>query len=613
MSAEPPERPIGPAFARSVARFSGCVGELDDDAASELSLILEHRLRTTVALAQKLARRARRRSLSCADIRDAGRVDGCSDATSEPWAEILARVPGAGRRSILRFDDSRGSASSETPAPVDFGLRVEWVAVSGAILVGRECPLTPHGGTGACSSSSTSRFAGRGPHSASDDVARLLGGGPLDAALPLLSEEQLAALRRVVDVLCCGEDAPHWQSTAVALSGKEQFAAMRPFLAHILAKQVPSRIMHASPCEMLPLLHALEVLVLDTPMGGPQGAELYIHQCLPPLFLLCLSPALGLHYKGGLDRMPTEVGYGAIRRTAAVLISSAAHRYADAIPELYAEVCLTFERALRGRPSLAATAGALQGLTALGPASVRHVLLPLLFEGGLLDHIVGCACGEPGNQTATKRPDAGSCGGSDAKPGGGALEDDLFVDLNGDRGASRPPRKKPRIKQHASASGEEGRAEAFRALVDAAMTIASPGAQGACIVAGAGGSARVSTARHLAGGGQVRERTGPGGMIWRAAQLCEVAAAAFGVDAAPLLASLPAETVAGITPPAVAAAPTPAAPSKKNAVSGSGLTSAKAVAQAYRQQTELALQGRRDGASSHGGRSFKNLLGSLML
>lgn len=545
MSDEPRHRPINRAFAREIARTSGCTGDLDDAAATELALILEQKLRSTILLALKLQRRARRTTLSCADIRDAAGPDGGLDTTSEPWAEILSRVPGVGRHRVARFGEpsSRivpvGSASRSGPLPrppADFSVRVHWLAVDGFALSGHErLPSTggrngcqgsggvmtngtPPLGSRLCGSSSSSR-RGNGLSAASPAS---WASGPLDHWLPALSEEQLAAVRRVMDVLCGGPDTAKWRSAAVALCGKEHFAAMRPVLAHLLARQVPAGIASASPREIHPLLSALEALALHTPKGGEHGAELYVHQCLPPLILLCMSPALGLQ-----NTAMFCAGFGTIRRRAAMILGSVVRRYADSIPELYAEVCLTLERALRGRPPLATTTGAVQALTALGPACVRGVLLPLLLEGGLVDHIAS------GALDSARQLQAVSCGTQ--RPPGGAngatasLGDDLLAEFDGHRENDGPPRKKSRLRPGIAV--EEGRADAFRALVGTSLAIAAPAEHGDRTPA---------------------ER--PGGTVCRAAELCERAAAAFGTDPAPLLAALPVDP-AGILQPAPAALP----------------------------------------------------------
>lgn len=345
-------------FAKCVASHVGT--PINDAAAAELAAHLEMRLRDTIRLALRLARRARRKRIARCDVDDAGRS---ASREAEVWMSAFARHAATGRNAgeLLPLDSGGIHEAPLPKLPLDIGLRVEWLAVNGAPVAGRSA-LGSHGGL---FSTPGLPSAGPGPEAAAPLPGLHVGPSSL------LSKEQLALLHRIVAVLDGGEESARWRSLLPPLCRREALAPLRPFLAHFLSRQVPLRLANSPPAELHALLGVLEAISLAP------GAELYLHQCLPCAFLLCLSPALG----GQLRR-----GYRAahcldVRRRAAALIGEVVLSHKDSIPELCAEACSTFEQALRRSPPLPVVTGAILGLQALGPRCIERVLIPLAQDG----------------------------------------------------------------------------------------------------------------------------------------------------------------------------------------------------------------------------------------
>lgn len=337
---------LGLGVAHSVSKQVGV--SLDDFAAAELALTLEVRLREIVSLASKLSKRARRQRLLCADIEDALRSVTGPVGPPEFWAEALSRSAADGR--VRPLADLSGR--SLPPVPKDVHLSVEWLAVNGCVVAGWDA------GRGGLRDTDASDEGPRQGHSHSFCDNRVYVAPP-----SLLSEEQLALVHRVAAVLGHFRASVSWNRTVLSLCGREQFAFIRPFLAHFLVQHVPTRLERASSQELHLCLGVLEAISL-----APK-AELYLHQCLHTLFTLCLSPALGTGTRPGLV---------SVQRRAASLLVEVALRCRDSIPELFGEICTTHQKALQRSAHLQTVCGAIWGLSAVGPGCVERVLMPLV-------------------------------------------------------------------------------------------------------------------------------------------------------------------------------------------------------------------------------------------
>jgi len=470
---------LGAEFARAIAQEVGIT--VDDSAAGELAAHLQVHLWRTADLALKLARRARRRRrLLCADILDAAQHGWDQDA-SDAWVELLPFQALSGANEVLPLAET--AARPRPVVPVEIRLRVEWLAVEGRAVVG--CDGDEDDGA----------WLPRPPRQLfemmhSPSVAELCL-RPALQSLPLLDEEQLSLLRRIASVIDGGKDAARWRGPVLAICRREELAPLRPFLAHFLVHRVPLLVPRVSPAELRLILGVLEAISL-----AHRGAEVYLHQCLPTLYILCLSTSLGSAAHSGSSSgvlgpssgrtnaagVGSRAGsYRGVRKYAASVIAKIALRHRIEMPEVFAEVCATFGKALQRSPPLDVLASVLFGLTALGPACVEEVLAPPVLHALLADLAA----------------DAGAAGVNSP--------DDPF-------GAPSEVRtKKPRLVMsqvpiRLAGTSEDERADAFTAIVGAAVALvtAPPVGRGAS----------------------------------RAALLCEGVAAAFGIDPDPFLAWL---------------------------------------------------------------------------
>ncbi|KAL6753598.1 hypothetical protein V8C86DRAFT_3139841 [Haematococcus lacustris] len=146
-----------------------------------------------------------------------------------------------------------------------------------------------------------------------------------------------------------------------------------PYLVKLLADGVTASLACASALALL--LRLADALLRNTALG----LEHYLHQLLPCL-LTCLV-AKGL---GSLESRRAPLPSGAtdpwaVRDTAAQLVAQVCARFSDPYFNIQPRISKTLLRALL-EPSkpLATHYGAIRGLGALGPASVRQLLLPQL-------------------------------------------------------------------------------------------------------------------------------------------------------------------------------------------------------------------------------------------
>lgn len=516
------------------ADFARCVGSrvgvaLDDAAASELAIHLELHMRRMASLAMKLARRARRRRVMRIDIIDSAECSPSGQRAMEPWALSLvqqcAAVAGSRARptreelNILPLEVE--SLRPLEPAPVDFSLVVEWLAVNGVAVAGA---AAESGSVIGLCSDGVDVFVGLTLGSAEVvspsqmPACRQDNFGLLPAQPPLLDDEHLALLHRIVGVLDSGAEMARWGETVLRVCSREEATPIRPFIAQFLAHKIPLCIGDASPAELHLLLGVLEAITLV-----PRGAELYLHQCLAPGFLICTSPALGSNDRSSVTS-EVVAGYCSIRRRGASLVTGIALRYRDSIPEVYAEVYRVFEEVLRRTPPLTVAAGAILGLAALGARNVEQCLVPMLLDGGLIAHLAEEAARSPvGDQDAAGRsnPDAAA---PPAKRG-------IPFFIMGQSGlVSNQPTKRARHGQVQLATPSfspreasrlmQARADAFEAMLEAAVVVA--------------------TCSRRTGGGTVHGAVSASAEVSlrRAALLCEAAATTFDTDPTPLLTGL---------------------------------------------------------------------------
>jgi len=372
---------LGADLARNVADSVGAVG-LDEEATAELGLHLELHLRGVIVLALKLARRACRQKLCCRDIRDAIEclgptgASGSSEHHQAPSALRLvqhciaevAQTRTNGGNSMHRIAHLGAPRYIGSP-PRDMHLRVEWLAVNGAVVASFN------------GSTNVDRMQSEQP---------LLGGcsqwlcptSKPSGPLLTLTDEHLALLHRITRVLDGGDDMSRWYAPTIAMCRHEVCRPLLPFLAQFLVHKVPACISDASPAELCMLLRALGVVAL-----APQATERYLHQCLPAAMLLCLSPDMGVGYRERAK--PGEIsGYCGTRRHAAALVAEIVSRSCRTLPEVYAEVQRVFHEALVRSPPLAVVGGSILGLTALGCRSLAEVFIPAMLGGSFAEHFV---------------------------------------------------------------------------------------------------------------------------------------------------------------------------------------------------------------------------------
>lgn len=369
--------PFGADIAQSVADSVGAVG-LDEEATAELGLHIELHLRGVIGLALKLARRARRQKLCLRDVCDALEclptgTTGSRDRHQTPSAICLAQhcITAAAQTNgggPMHRVAQLGAPRCLGSPPRDMQLRVEWLAVDGAVVASFNGLTDMERMQSEASLGSPCQWLGP-PAKPS--------GAPL-----LLTDEHLALLHRITRVLDGGDDMCRWHAATIAMCKHEVCLPLLPFLAQFLVHKVPACISDASPAQLCMLLHALGAVAL-----APQATERYLHQCLPAAMLLCLSPDIGMGYRERAK--PGEIsGYSGIRRHAAALVAEIAARNCSTMPEVYVEVQRVFHEALVRNPPLAVVSGAILGLTALGCRSVAHILIPAMLNGTLAEHVV---------------------------------------------------------------------------------------------------------------------------------------------------------------------------------------------------------------------------------
>lgn len=384
-----PTPALGPDFAHFVAGRTGAAGAagaawqeaaVSGEVAAELAPLLELHLRETICLAIRLAKRARRRRLHCADIVDAAvglcaSSARCRRSEGAPYRELLARSPAASASAsrLLEISSAAAVAQPLPPVPRALGLRVQWLAVDGSPVAGCDGP----GSSLLSLGPSRARLAA---------LASPLAAAPLAAApseTPFApSEEQLLLVGRLSSALegdggegtQSVEEVARWRDAALELCAREALAPLRPLVADRLGRRAVARASCATSMELHRLLDAIEGLALASPEAQP-----HLRQCLfAATVLLCAPSASGA---GGAGAARTGV-----RRRAAALVAEVVRRHCEEAPGLLPDMRGNFGEVLHQQPPAGAAAGAVFGLVALGRGGVEDILLPAL-RAGALDHL----------------------------------------------------------------------------------------------------------------------------------------------------------------------------------------------------------------------------------
>lgn len=385
---------LGPEFAREVAARSGFGAShagfsvLDDAAAAELGSHMEVQLRTTLELALRFARRARRgRKLRLLDVTDAlSREGGDSSPVFAPGqaqagSALVATQAMVARDIRLRATDRRPVWSVEEVlarqallAPSPGGalpahppkLQIGWLAIRGQAVAPDLGPLL-HSGSAVPPTSHPSRAG-----APNDQLSALLIAPP-----ELLDDNQISLLHKIVGVLEGGKDMAKRRILVPDLVRRVELSWMRPFLARYVSQRIPTRIASASPDELLSLITLLEGLAL---VNG--GAELYLHQVMPALLIVCLSDAMGARYPSAASRQ-----FKSVRRRAIGLVARIIAKFKDFIPELHGTTCRLLTNAFKSSPSLSVIAGSAKLAVVLGPQAVKEVVVAAFRDDGLAEHL----------------------------------------------------------------------------------------------------------------------------------------------------------------------------------------------------------------------------------
>lgn len=323
--------------------------------AAKLAEDIEYRTREVIQEAAKFARHSKRTKLTPSDINSALRVLNVEPlygySNSDP---DRLRFGHAASSSLYYTNDKEVSLSDvlhmELPeAPVEPTLQCHWLAVEGVQPLSQYNP-TLDGDLDA--SRSKKRKVGEPTQEVRTKVKHVL-------PKPL----QLFFKQVVHAVKAPGSDLQ--AKVFNSLTEEPGLHQLLPYLSQLVADEV------AKCLRQLPLLYSLMQLV-EAILANSQHlhVEPYLHQLMPPILTCLLGKSLCEH--------PSQDHWG-LREFSAQLLHTVCSRYGTAYPSLQPRITKTLTHALLDplKP-LSTHYGAIVGLTALGPETIKTLLAPNL-------------------------------------------------------------------------------------------------------------------------------------------------------------------------------------------------------------------------------------------
>ncbi|EFJ41475.1 hypothetical protein VOLCADRAFT_68197 [Volvox carteri f. nagariensis] len=354
---------ITPAAVKAIA-LSVDVTHLTEEAAKALAPDVEYRLREVIQDALKFARHCKRTKLTIQDINNAMRLRNL-----EPMYGFLGNndpakfVRATGHSDVYFVHDAMVPLEQITYAPLPKApnhttVMPHWLFIEGVqphteenAAVERPPPpakrprLAAAGGPGTAGSVSE-RVQLPVQHILSDEMQRLL-----EQVRAVCRGNAIAfVFRRSIPGSCSGDRACMQQ--------------LLPYLTKFVCDEVAGGLRHLPRLQMV--LRVMQALLLNPSVQ----LEPYLHNLMPPLLTCCLAKALG---------PGPRCDHWRLRDSAGSLVAAVCGRFGEPFYSLKVKVSKQLLRALLdGSKPLPSHYGAVMGLAALGPATVRLLLLPHL-------------------------------------------------------------------------------------------------------------------------------------------------------------------------------------------------------------------------------------------
>jgi transcription initiation factor TFIID subunit 6 len=190
----------------------------------------------------------------------------------------------------------------------------------------------------------------------------------------VLSKEQQLYYDTILADLLKGSVGGEYSSGAVAaLTALKSDAGLQqliPYFVQFVSESVPKSLLEGwklrMAMDMLAALLANEHVFIEP----------YLHQVMPPILTCVVGKQLGPLNEDMSDQETFD--HWALRRQAAELVATIAHRFAHSYTTLIPRITKTLSKAIEQGKPLTSQYGAIFGFTHLGPLVVDAVLLPAL-------------------------------------------------------------------------------------------------------------------------------------------------------------------------------------------------------------------------------------------
>ncbi|XP_043218392.1 transcription initiation factor TFIID subunit 6-like [Amphibalanus amphitrite] len=390
---------------RVAAESVGICG-LPDDAIRELAEDTTYRLRQVVQDACKFKAHGKRKKLLPIDFDNALRM-----RNMEPLygVQSLEHVPfrftsGGGRE--LSFQDERDVelgelVSAQMPkAPLETTIRVHWLCIDGVQPAIPENPPPVALEHQKQESTNPASRIGK-PPAASPASALPTKSGPQRAkTIETVSVKQLAQHELSVELqlyykeiteACVGSDESRRAEALQSLSSDPGLHQMLPRLCNFIFEGVKVNVVQYNLALLIYLMRMVKALLDNQTLY----LEKYLHELIPSVASCILSRQLCAR--------PEADNHWALRDFASRLLAQICKNFNTSTNNMQTRVTRLFTGCLRGeRSSLAATYGALAGLSELGPEVIKSFVLPQVKPlGSRLERLAEQPVVSPADRLAT--------------------------------------------------------------------------------------------------------------------------------------------------------------------------------------------------------------------
>ncbi|KAI9185779.1 hypothetical protein LWI28_010560 [Acer negundo] len=332
------------------------ITNLSSDVALALAPDVEYRVREIMQEAVKCMRHARRTVLTADDVDSALKLRNVEPIYGFASGDSLRFKRAAGHKDLYYVDDKgvelRDVMEAPLPkAPLDTSVTTHWLAIEGVQpAIPENVPLEA---LAVVSDGRKSEYR--------ED------GLPVDIKLPVkhvLSRELQLYFDKIKELIVTRSNSVLFKQALASLATDSGLHPLVPFFIYFIADEVTRSLNN------FPLLFALMRVARSLLQNPHIYIEPYLHQLMPSIITCLVSKRLGNRFTDN---------HWDLRNFTANLVASICKRFGHVYHNLHPRVTKTLLHAfLDPTRLLSQHYGAIQGLAALGPSTVRLLILPNL-------------------------------------------------------------------------------------------------------------------------------------------------------------------------------------------------------------------------------------------